>query len=185
MNLINMKHIIRLVVLFSIAVSAQVFISAAPAGDDDLRQPDLPSFCGDLQTPTGNKMSFRVYAIGVQVYRWNGVNWDFVAPVANLFADQYFRGKVGIHYAGPTWESNSGSRVVARRMAGCSPDPNAIPWLLLETVSSEGPGIFRRVNYIQRVNTVGGLPPATPGSAIGAEAKVPYTTEYYFYRSEN
>jgi hypothetical protein len=51
--------------------------------------------------------------------------------------------------------------------------------------STEGPGIFDRVTYIQRVNTAGGLPPSGPGPFIGAEEEVPYTAEYYFYRAQD
>ena len=138
-----------------------------------------------MQVPPGNKVAFRVYELGVQIYRWNGTNWDFVAPRALLFDDPNYRGKVCTHYGGPTWESNSGSNVVASRVAGCSPDPTAIPWLLLQTVSTDGPGIFSSVTYIQRVNTRGGLAPAAPGSSVGEMAEVPYTTEYYFYRAQD
>ena len=73
--------------------------------------------------------------------------------------------------------------MIASRLEGCTPDPTAIPWLLLQTVSTEGPGIFDRVTYIQRVNTAGGLAPAAPGPFISAEEEVPYTAEYYFYRA--
>jgi Protein of unknown function (DUF3455) len=55
--------------------------------------------------------------------------------------------------------------------------------LLLQTVSTEGPGIFHRVTYIQRVNTTGGLAPTDPGPSIGALVEVPYAAEYYFYRA--
>ena len=159
---------------------------AARAAEDDNRAPDLPAgVCEKLQVPEGNKVSFRVYAVGVQVYRWNGAGWDFVGPVANLFADHNYRGQVGTHYGGPTWESNSGGKVVAKRLDGCTPDASAIPWLLLQTVSTDGPGIFSGVTYIQRVNTTGGLSPATPGASVNEERKVPYTTEYYFYRAAN
>lgn len=184
MRIINIKNIIGLVVLLSIAVSAHTFNSTVSA-DEDLRPPELPPVCGSLHAPPGNKAFFRAYALGVQIYKWNGASWDFIAPEADLFANRNFRGKIGDHYAGPTWESNSGSKVVARRLDGCLPDSGAIPWLLLETVTSEGPGIFRRVSYIQRVNTVGGLPPALPGAFIGAEARIPYTAEYYYYRADN
>ena len=184
MQIINIQHIIRLVVLLgTVAGLTLAFNTSARAGDN--KAPELPPACEKLQVPAGNKVSFHVYAIGVQVYRWNGASWDFVAPVANLYADEDFQGQVGIHYAGPTWESNSGSKVVGKRLEGCDPDSNAISWLLLQTVSSEGPGIFRKVTYIQRVNTSGGLRPATPGSFIGEEARVPYTTEYLFYRGHN
>ncbi len=184
MRFISLRGLTVLVVL--LALSLATVPSARASRGGATREPDLPlPACAGIQVPEGNKVSFHVYALGVQLYRWNGSSWVFVAPVANLFADDNYRGQVGTHYAGPTWESNSGSRVVAARVAGCSPDPTAIPWLLLRTVETEGPGIFKSVTYIQRVNTRGGLAPSTPGTFVGEEAKVPYTTEYYFYRARD
>jgi hypothetical protein len=184
MRYMKFKLVIALVVLG--AVVGLTSISSAQAGDDN-RAPGLPSpLCDGLQAPPGHKVAFHTYALGVQIYRWNGASWDFVAPEANLYAAANFRGKVGAHYAGPTWESNSGSNVVGRRLTGCEPNPAAaIPWLLLEAVSTDGPGIFSGVTHIQRVNTRGGLKPTTPGSFVGEEARIPYTAEYYFYRAEN
>ncbi len=185
MRYMKVKRVIRLVVLLAIAGLALPSIPAARAGDGN-RAPDLPSpLCDSIEVRPGHKVSSHVYALGVQVYRWNGDTWDFVEPVANLYADAGFRGQVGTHYGGPTWESNSGSEVEARRVpdTGCSPDAAAIPWLLLEAVRTEGPGIYDDVTYIQRVNTVGGLRPTAPGSTVGARIEVPYTAEYFFYRA--
>ncbi|HMO81392.1 MAG TPA: DUF3455 domain-containing protein [Pyrinomonadaceae bacterium] len=151
--------------------------------DDGLQAPSLPGECSGIQAPADTVPFFHTYAIGVQVYRWNGASWDFIAPIANLYASPLFRGKVGTHYAGPTWESNSGSKVVGRRLAGCTPDITAVPWLLLESDSVTGPGPFSKVSHIQRVNTSGGLAPTMPGTTVGEEKGVPYTTEYYFYRT--
>ena len=159
---------------------ALVAPTRADPGNDN-RAPDLGE-CQTLQVPAGNKVSFHVYAEGVQIYRWDGTNWIFDAPEAVLFADGD-DGAVGIHYAGPTWESVSGSKVVGTVLERCTPDPGAIAWLLLEAVSSEGPGIFRRVTFIQRVNTVGGNAPTDPGDFTGEEVRVPYTAEYFFYRA--
>ena len=92
---------------------------------------------------------------------------------------------VGTHYVGPTWESNSGSYVVGSVMERATPDPSAIPWLLLGAVDKDGPGNFDRVTHIQRVNTVGGIIPAQPGHTIGEQARVPYTADYYFYRKSH
>jgi hypothetical protein len=100
-------------------------------------------------------------------------------------ADAGYQGAVGSHYAGPTWESASGSKVVGTVLERCTPDPAAIPWLLLEAVSSEGPGIFDQVTFIQRVNTVGGLAPTAPGGVPGEMASVPYTTENCFYQAQD
>ena len=183
MNITRITRAVTLAVLFAIAGLAHAH--AAPS-DADNRAPDLPSgICDSVQVPEGNKVAFHTYASGVQVYKWNGTAWAFVGPVANLFADHNYRGQVGSHYGGPTWESNSGSKVVGRRVADCSPNPSAIAWLRLEAVSTEGPGILDGVTYIQRVNTTGGLAPAAPGLFVSEEARVPYTTEYYFYRAAN
>jgi hypothetical protein len=185
MRFIKTKRVIALIIMLTIAGLAPAPLSAAQEGMSN-RTPDLPSpLCDSLEVPQGNKVAFHAYALGVQVYRWNGTSWVFIEPVATLFADADYHEKVGIHYVGPTWESNSGSKVVATRLEGCSPDLTAIPWLLLQTTSTEGPGIFRSVTYIQRVNTQGGLVPTAPGSSVGAIVGVPYTAEYYFYRARN
>ena len=155
----------------------------APAGadpDTDNRAPDLGA-CQNLQVEDG-KVAFHVYAEGVQIYRWNGTSWVFVAPEASLFADADGNGLVGTHYAGPTWESVSGGKVAGTVLERCTPDANAIPWLLLAAVNPDGPGIFHRVTFIQRVNTTGGLAPSAPGTVTGELAEVPYTAEYFFYR---
>ena len=152
----------------------------------DRNGPELPAQCVSIDVADTEKLAFHTYARGVQIYKWNATTftWDFDAPRASLFAEPGYFGEVGSHYRGPTWESKSGSRVKAARVpgTGCTPDPTAIAWLLLRKVSSEGPGIFDRVTFIQRVNTAGGLPPSGPGPFLGAEEEVPYTAEYYFYR---
>lgn len=145
-------------------------------------QPDLGA-CQNLQVSADSKLAFRVFAVGVQIYRWDGSTWAFVAPEATLYADGAGKGVVGTHYAGPTWESNSGSKVVGTVLQRCTASASAIQWLLLGSVSSEGPGVFHRIEYIQRLNTVGGVAPTTPGTSVGEQARVPYTTDYYFYRA--
>ena len=52
------------------------------------READLPSpQCDSLRVPAGNRLSSRVYAKGVQIYRWNGTSWVFAGPEATLYAD--------------------------------------------------------------------------------------------------
>jgi hypothetical protein len=152
----------------------------------DRREPDLPTpQCDSVDVPEGNKVSSHFYALGVQIYRWTGTNWFFVAPEAALFDDPCYHGQVGIHYAGPTWEAKDGSKVVGTRLAGCTPFRGAIPWLKLGAASTSGRGRFERVTFIQRVNTIGGTAPAENGAFVGDEARVPYTAEYYFYRASH
>ena len=90
------------VAIAALAVLALASIPDARASEDN-RAPELPSpLCDRLQLLTGDKVAFHVYALGVQIYRWNGTSWVFVAPAARLFADAEYHGEVGIHYAGPT-----------------------------------------------------------------------------------
>lgn len=167
-------------------------LSATAGSDHDNRAPDVPAA---IQVPDGNKVSFHAYAVGVQIYVATPSAtdpavfvWTFKAPEAVLFAPEEDDCDddaeiVGIHYAGPTWESVSGSKVVGARVAGVTVDPTAIPWLLLRAASTEGHGIFKRTTFVQRVNTTGGLAPATPPTQAGQEARVPYTADYYFFRA--
>jgi hypothetical protein len=186
MRSLKLKRAIPLGLLLAIVGLVSPSIPTARASENN-RSLELPlPLCESIQIPEGNRLAFRVNAMGVQVYKWNGTAWTFVEPVATLFADAGYHGEVGIHYVGPTWESNSGSKVVAARVpgTGCTPDSTAIPWLKLQKVSTEGEGIFSTVTFIQRVNTTGGTAPTTPGSAIDEVREVPYTAEYYFYRAE-
>src|ERR1044071_4888967 len=175
-------------IVFALIVLLTLSVTPALAFDNE-NGPELPAQYSSIQVEEGNKLAFHAYAKGVQIYRWNLVTqtWDFVAPQAGLFAEEGYHGEIGTHYAGPKWESKSGSIVEARRVlnTGCSPDPTAIAWILLKQIHTEGPGIFAKVTFIQRVNTVGGLVPSTPGEFDGQIKESPYTAEYYFYCAEN
>ena len=182
----RIKHAIRFVVLLSVAGLTFATNSITNAAENT-NGPELPAQCSSIEVPDRNQLAFHVFARGVQVYKWNGTSWDFVAPVASLFAEKNFFGEVGTHYMGPKWESKSGSKVEARRVSGtgCTPDPTAIAWLLLSKYDTSGAGIFASTTYIQRVNTTGGLAPAVAGTTINQVMEVPYTAEYYFYRAQN
>lgn len=181
MYIMKIKQIIGLAALLVVIglghASATLALSI-----DDITPPELPAGCEQLAAPAGYTVAFHVYALGVQIYRWNGTAWVFVGPEANLYATPSYRGQVGTHYVGPTWESTSGSLVVGTGAIPCTPNATAIPWLRLTAASSFGPGIFEGVKFIQRVNTQGGLRPTTPGTTIDQEARIPYTAEYYFYK---
>ena len=169
----------------SIKAAAAVLLCAAGAltaqAGEDNRAPEVPS---QIAVEPGNKVHFHALGIGVQIYTWNGSNWGSAVPDATLFHGE---GVVAIHFAGPSWQSNSGSKVVGALppVGHVTVDPTAIQWLLLKAASAEGPGIFADTTFIQRVNTVGGLAPSTDGTFIGQVARVPYSADYFFYRAAN
>ena len=150
--------------------------------------PEVPAI---LEVGEGFEVSYHTYAAGVQVYVCTETSpgvygWVLKQPIANLYGNAGYNGVVGTHYAGPTWESNSGSKVVGTRLESVTVDPNSIAWLKLGAVSSTGPGVFEGTKFIQRVNTVGGKAPATGANAgtVGQEIEIPYMAEYYFYKAE-
>lgn len=186
MQFIKIEKLITTALLIFVGL---ISASAVLAQADEPRQPELPGECATrIPVEEGNRAVFHVYAIGVQIYRWNGVAWIFAGPVANLYADENFHGLVGTHFAtpgGPAWETKSGSRVVVTKVNDCAPDAKAIPWLLLREVSTVGPGIFDDVTFVQRVDTTGGVAPSEPGSTLNELRRVPYTAQYFFYRASN
>ena len=138
---------------------------------------------GAIAVPKGNELYLEAHAVGVQIYSCNGQAWTLSGPRADLY-DR--RGKrIGNHYAGPTWQTKDGSRVVGARVSGVNVDPTAIDWLLLSATSTT-PGKLGKTTYIQRVNTTGGLvPPAADCHAgtAGTVKEVAYTADYRFFKA--
>ena len=168
-----------IVSVLSLAMSASAGAqSAAPAAN-------VPE---NLKPSASESVAMIVAAKGVQIYECRQVKnqadayeWALVAPLADLFDAS--GNKVGIHYAGPHWESLDGSRIVgAAKASADAPQPGAIPWVLLAAKSDGGAGTFSKVTSVQRVNTIGGVAPRTGCSqtAAGTVVRVPYTADYYF-----
>ena len=142
-----------------------------------------------LRPPETEVLSVETKATGVQIYECSSskdeptrFEWIFKAPEADVF--DMAGNKIAKHYAGPTWESNDGSKVVGEVKARDNgPDPNAIPWLLMSAKSTSGTGVFSKVKSIQRVHTVGGKAPTEDCSQAqaGKVARVDYKATYNFY----
>ena len=168
------------------ALFAAFTVAAGAACSDDAPLAPAPTVnlgtCTNLAVPANAVQTSHVFATGVQIYRWDGNAWVLMSPSAVLTSDAAGKSTVGIHYQGPTWEGISGSRVTATAAANCTPDANAIPWLLLNATTTQAPGVFAGATHIQRVNTVGGRAPATPGASVGALTSVSYKAEYFFYK---
>ena len=160
---------------------------AAPLAAQAKASPDVPT---DLQVPQGNRLFLVGHAVGVQIYGCaptaSGAAWTLLAPRADLLGDH---GQlIATHFGGPTWKATDGSIVVGKKEASVSVDDSAIPWLKLSaastSVGSDGERLAR-TTFIQRLNTEGGLPPAASEcdtTSIGAQAEVPYTADYYFWK---
>jgi len=117
----------------SLAVAAAT-LSMTQAAHAELPTPTVPDPV--IAAPAGNEVFLVGHATGKQIYTCNGNgSWGTAVPQADL----YDNGKLIIkHFAGPTWqEVPDGSSVVGAKVNnGVSPDPNAIPWLLLKATKT-------------------------------------------------
>jgi hypothetical protein len=148
--------------------------------------PEMPEV---LMVSPAEEIAVAMFAEGAQIYQCRAskedsakFEWAFVAPDAVLYDRSH--NVLGKHYAGPVWEANDGSKVLAEVKARAdAPAANTIPWLLLQAKSTEGTGTFGAVTSIQRVDTTGGQAPQTAcdHTQVNEEVRVPYTARYFFY----
>ncbi|WP_174627097.1 DUF3455 domain-containing protein [Candidatus Methylobacter favarea] len=142
-----------------------------------------------ITVPAGNRPVLSAHAQGDQIYQCvlneGRYSWKLKAPDTDLFDTE---GRlIGRHYEGPTWEYKDGSRVVGRVVDKIDIEPgSAISWLLVEAIAHKRKGIFADVNFINRINTHGGLPPleGCDSNHPGSEKRVAYVADYIFYAPE-
>ena len=173
----------RLLIAALVAAAAAV-PAAAMAGPPAPGVPDAVAVTGP------HKPYLVAHAEGVQIYACHsvadGYAWRLLAPRATLTGEN---GKpLGSHYGGPTWQALDGSTVVGRRDTGVTVDPTAVDWLRLRADSSTaGPdgGRLAGTSYIQRINTVGGRPPAAGDcdeDTVAEQREIPYSADYVLFK---
>ena len=165
-----------------------------------------PSTPDTLVVPAGSKAFLIGHAVGTQNYiclpEGTGAKWVLFGPQATVFDD---RGtQIMTHFLSPnpaessalraTWmDSDRTSSVWAMKVAESDDaryvEPGAIKWFLLQVKGAEE-GSQRddrlmKTTVIHRVNTAGGIAPASECTLTGDVGKtkfVPYTADYVFYK---
>ena len=173
-------------------ISAMAAVAVAlPLAQAAQAGPAAPSVPGEIAVTGDHKPYLIAHAEGVQIYACysvaDGYAWRLLTPRATLTGDN---GKpLASHYGGPTWEARDGSTVVGMRDSGVSVDPTAVDWLRLRADSTTaGPDGDRltATTYIQRINTVGGRPPAAgecDEDAVAEPREIPYSADYVFFKA--
>ncbi|QLE48082.1 DUF3455 domain-containing protein [Nostoc sp. C057] len=185
---INCSLVVSLLMLNGWGASVKTAIAGTM--EPAQRIADVAAIPDSIKVPNGEQLLLKASAKGSQIYICKPKSespeqyeWTLKAPDAVLLNEQ--GQDLGKHYAGPTWEAKDGSKVVGKLKSKVNaPQDDAIPWLLLEAQSHEGNGIFRQVNWIQRINTVGGKAPVQgcDKSSENREISVNYTADYLFYK---
>jgi hypothetical protein len=141
--------------------------------------------------PPSAQVSLTVIGHGVQIYRCTAqaaaqpitFAWILQEPEATLY-DPATGAETGKHTAGPKWTWKDESAIVGKVLQKApSPDPNAIPWLLLEAHSTGEPGALSNVKFVRRSNTQAGQAPTSGCDAAHVDnlIRVPYQATYTFY----
>jgi len=202
----NDRQITRKIPLIAgVTALGMAFMFALPqaAYPQSITPPPVPA---NLEVPAGNEAFLLGRGVGTQNYvcvpspSIGHGNWTLFTPQATLFSDQ--REQLTTHFFSPnpdeggivraTWEdSGDTSTVRARAIGTASVSPNAIAWVLLQVVGAQdgptGGNSLSGTTFIQRLNTVGGLAPATGcdlPTDIGHERFVPYTADYFFFKKQ-
>jgi hypothetical protein len=138
-----------------------------------------------LATPEGKTVVLRLHGQGSQIFRCEtqpaGQHWVYRLPEADL-AD--VDGIVTVrHGVNLSFEHVDGSRLLGEITDHVpAPVDNALPWLLLST-RSYGKGALAGVTNVQRIDTVGGMPPTTcDGGKLGQVLRVPFSADFVFFR---
>ena len=195
---------VRGVIAVSVLALGGAISSAAAQSQNDINVPPVPP---GIAVPAGHVPFLQGHATGTQDYiclvTHSGFTWKFLGPQATVFESlNGSYSQVATHFlsvnpsegaARATWQHSADSSLVWAKTVASSTDPNfvqpgAIAWLRLEAAGSQlgtgGGSLLAKTTFIQRVNTSGGLAPATGCSNakdVGVMALVPYTTDYIFY----
>jgi Protein of unknown function (DUF3455) len=166
-------------IVFFIVLLSQLCFGVANAVDVAI--PDA------IKVPEGNSAYLTVYAKGDQIFhcilKAGEYAWQWHSPEAKLY-DTQNQALVGTHGAGPSWTHKDGSRVKAKAIQKIdAPDKASAAWLLLEVTEHQRDGVLAKANYIQRINTQGGVAPLSgcDNNHLGGESRVRYSADYVFH----
>jgi hypothetical protein len=199
-----MRRILLIACAAALAVAVTVALQRPTRAAADGTAPPVPTA---VQVEAGNKLFLVGHGVGTQNYVClpSGTGFKFVlfTPQATLFSEGE---QVTTHFFSPnpaeggttraTWQASRDTSTVWGQVkpGNASSDPafvapGAIPWLLVTQVGSQGGpdggDTLTGTTFIQRLNTAGGVAPATGCSSpadVGRQAFVPYTADYFFYK---
>ena len=183
-----------------------VTLGGVMQAQEKISRPVVPT---NHEVSTDYKLFLKVHADGTQNYicatnqpTASGLDWLFIGPQATLFNDSLQQ--IGTHFQSrnpiknnaiqATWQHSGDTSAVwaTRRDGSMDPAyvaPGAIEWLLLDVSGQQlGPTTGNKLTpslLIQRINTVGGVKPAsaecTPAT-LNTRKLVSYEADYYFYK---
>ena len=162
------------------ATAAAPETSAANAQSDGVSPQGKVPVAVQITEP-GYHIATTLRGVGKQVYDCDGTKYVLREPVAGLFTSRGV--PAGIHGKGPGpgpfWANFDGSRVDGTKVAEAPSTTGSIPWLKLTATHVGSGGAFSKVDFIQRIDTRGGVAPATCSGT--STLAVGYSANYVFW----
>jgi uncharacterized protein DUF3455 len=198
----TMRGIVRIACVTALGLAFTVARPQAAHADETITPPPVPA---GIEVDPPNEVVFVGHGVGTQNYvclpSGSTFAWTLFTPEATLFNDKGKQLTTHFFSINPfepgiiraTWEdSRDTSTVWAKAIKSSSDAPfvnhDAIAWVKLQVVGAQdgptGGDRLTETTFIQRLNTVGGLAPATGcavATDVGSKAFMPYTADYFFY----
>ena len=208
----NEKKTTRRILTVACVVALGMMVGVRAAHADDITPPPMP---GNLEVEDGNVVFLVGHGVGTQNYvcapsatSVTGFAFSLFTPQATLFDDE--GDQLITHFFSPngdprvkppeagtirvTWEDSRDTSRVWAFLLEQSLDANfvrkdSVAWLKLKASGSDvgptGGDRLTKTTFIQRLNTVGGLAPASGCSTfedLNRRVHVPYFADYFFYK---
>jgi hypothetical protein len=163
-------------------------LAAALAATPALALLEPGGIAPNLRAPANESPAFMLSGNGVMIYQCKATlanpsayAWFFVAPDATLYDGGHEIARMTTPNLLESLDDGSSLSGIVR---AAQASPGALPWTLSQAQALGETGVFANVSSMQRVNTRGGLPPASGCNADndGAESRVAFNADYYFYR---
>ncbi|HEX4330727.1 MAG TPA: DUF3455 domain-containing protein [Usitatibacter sp.] len=141
-----------------------------------------------LHAAANERAAFVLSADGVMIYQCKATlanpdvyAWFYVAPDATLYDGSH---EIARMTTPNLLESLDDGSSVSGIVRAAQSSAGALPWTLSQAQPIGETGLFANVSSMQRVNTRGGLAPSTGCNPDndGAESRVAFNADYYFYR---
>ena len=153
---------------------------------DAAQQQGLPA---DVRVPAGHQAVLEARASGELQYECQAIKrapfeYAWLPRDRSIELRDGSNSAIVLSRSGRSWVHRDGSQLAVREFVEVDNGPHSLPFQRARVEPSMLSGALNNISYIQRINTVGGLPSVRNCSSaeLGMRVQVPYEAEYVFWR---